>query len=143
MNIEEGKALNHFIHFICMEQRIIRLLKSSSLLYVSSKVQVSLEDQVVEFQVLNQFCMGLPKSIRYWKMEYHHIFPILSAIGTPTDKLSKFCDQLLKPLTNNDYTIKDSFSFTKVVVEFDTSLFMANFYHIEKFRNYLNKNIKT
>ena len=29
--------------------------------------------------------------------------------------LAKFCDQLLKPLTSNDYTIKDSFSFAKEV----------------------------
>ena len=35
--------------------------------------------------------------------------PILSAIETPTYNLVKFCNQLLKPLTSNDYTIKDSF----------------------------------
>ena len=37
--------------------------------------------------------------------------PILSAIGTPTYKLTKFCDQLLKPLTINEYTIKLFFTF--------------------------------
>ena len=52
--------------------------------------------------------------------------PILSAIETPTYKLATFCDQLLKPLTNNDYTIKDSFSFAKKVLEFNASLFMAS-----------------
>ena len=51
---------------------------------------------------------------------------ILSAIETPTYKLATFCDQLLKPLTNNDYTIKDSFSFAKKVLEFNASLFMAS-----------------
>ena len=48
-------------------------------------------------------------------------------MGTPTYKLAKFCDQLLKPLTNNEYTIKDSFLFAKEVLELDASLFMANF----------------
>ena len=34
--------------------------------------------------------------------------PILPAIGT-------FCDTLLKPITTNEYTIKDSFSFAKEI----------------------------
>ena len=45
----------------------------------------------------------------------NHIGNILSAIGTPTYKLAKFCDKLLKPITNNKYTTKDSFSFAKEV----------------------------
>ena len=53
--------------------------------------------------------------------------PIFSAIVTPTYKLIKFCDQLLKPRTKNEYTIKDSFSFAKEVLEFHASLFMASF----------------
>ena len=51
---------------------------------------------------------------------------VLSAIGTPTYKLAKFCDQELKSLTNNEYTIKDSFKFAKEVLKFDASLSMAN-----------------
>ena len=53
--------------------------------------------------------------------------PILSAIGTPNYKLAKFSDQLRKPLTSNEYTIKESFLFAKEVLEFDASLFMASF----------------
>ena len=33
---------------------------------------------------------------------------------------------ILLPLTVNDYTVKDSFSFAKEVVNFDHSIFMAN-----------------
>ena len=51
----------------------------------------------------------------------------LSAVGTPTYKLAKFCDQLLKQLTNNEYIIKDSFSFINEVLEFNVSLFLASF----------------
>ena len=53
--------------------------------------------------------------------------PIFSAIGTPTYKLAKFCEQLLKPLINNEYKIKTSFSFAKEVLEFHASLFMVSF----------------
>ena len=37
--------------------------------------------------------------------------PILSVIGTPTYKLAKFLVPMLEPLTTNEYTIKDSFTF--------------------------------
>ena len=52
---------------------------------------------------------------------------ILSAIDTPTYKLTKFCNKLLKPITTNEYTTKDSFSFVKQVEEFDPNLVMASF----------------
>ena len=50
--------------------------------------------------------------------------PTKSTIDTPTYKLAKFCDQLLKRLTYNEYTIKDSFSFAKEVLVFNASLFI-------------------
>ena len=53
--------------------------------------------------------------------------PILSAIGTPTYKLAKFCDKLLKPITTNGYTIKDSFLIAKEVEEFDPNFIIAKF----------------
>ena len=62
-------------------------------------------------------------------------------MGTPTYKLAKFCDQLLKPLTNNEYTIKDSFSFAKEVLEFDASLFMASF-DVTFHQHNSNRNVK-
>ena len=40
--------------------------------------------------------------------------PILSAIGTPTYDLAKFLVPILKPLTENEYTVHDSFSFGNV-----------------------------
>ena len=39
--------------------------------------------------------------------------PILSAINTPTYKLVKFLVPILKSLTSNEYTAKDSFAFTE------------------------------
>ena len=63
--------------------------------------------------------------------------PILAAIGTRTCKLTKFCDQLLKPFTNNEYKIKDSFSFEKEDSEFHDALFMASFDIKPLFTKYL------
>ena len=100
MNIEEGKALNHLIH---MEERIIHLLKSS-------------EDQgEISEKEKNDLCpSGSKPEALYGFAKIHKALedgipsfrPILSAIGAPTYKLAKFCDQLLKPLTNNEYTIR-------------------------------------
>ena len=53
--------------------------------------------------------------------------PILSAIGTLTYKLSNFFVPLLTPLTLNEYTIKDSFSFAEELSNYDSNLVMASF----------------
>ena len=121
VNIEEQRALNDFIH---MEERIIRLLES-------------LEDQgeISEKEKNDLYPSGSKAGVLYGLAKIHKALedgappfrPILSAIGTPTYNLTKFCDQLLKPLTSNDYTIKDSFSFAKEVSDFGASCFMASF----------------
>ena len=53
--------------------------------------------------------------------------PILSAIGTPTDKIAKFLVSMLEPLTTNEYTIKDSITFAEELKNFDSKLVMASF----------------
>ena len=52
--------------------------------------------------------------------------PILSAINTPVYKLAKYLVPILSPLTVDDYTVKDSFTFAKEVINFDHNLFMAS-----------------
>ena len=98
-----------------MEERIIRPLKS-------------LEDQddISEKEKNDLYPSCSKPGVLYELAKIHKALkdgipfrPNLSAIGTPTYKLAKFCDQLLKPRTNNEYTIKDSFSFAKEVLEFD------------------------
>ena len=51
----------------------------------------------------------------------------MSAIGTPTYKLAKFLVPILEPLTTNEYTIKDSFTFVEELQSFDSKLVMASF----------------
>ena len=53
--------------------------------------------------------------------------PILSAIGTCTYNLAKFFVPVLRELTVNEYTVKDSFSFCKEIVSQNSDLFMASF----------------
>ena len=52
--------------------------------------------------------------------------PILSAINTPTYKLSKFLVPILKSLTSNEYTVKDSFAFSEEIVEHVADFFMGS-----------------
>ena len=47
-------------------------------------------------------------------------------IGTPTYKLSKFLVPLIEPITVNEYTVKDSFSFAKEVIDYDSTLYMSS-----------------
>ena len=52
--------------------------------------------------------------------------PILSAINTPGYNLAKFLIPILEPLTHNEFTVKDSFSFAKEITKYDSSLFIAS-----------------
>ena len=53
--------------------------------------------------------------------------PILSAIGTCSYNLAKFFVPILKEFTINEYTVKDSFSFSNEIRNKSTSLYMASF----------------
>ena len=48
---------------------------------------------------------------------------ILSAINNPTYKLAKFIAPILKSLTSNKYTVRDSFTFAEEIVEQDSEFF--------------------
>ena len=52
--------------------------------------------------------------------------PILSAINTPTYKLAKFLVPILKSLTSNEYTVKDSFACAEEIVEQDSEFSMGS-----------------
>ena len=53
--------------------------------------------------------------------------PILSVISTPAYKLAKFLVPILEPLTTNEYTIKDSFTFVEEFQSFDSKFVMVSF----------------
>ena len=52
--------------------------------------------------------------------------PILSAIGTPTYKLAKFVVPVLSNITQNEFTVKDSFTFVDEILTQDRYLCMAS-----------------
>ena len=52
--------------------------------------------------------------------------PILSAVNTFGYNLPQVLIPILKPLTHNEFTVKDSFSFAKEITNYDSSLFMAS-----------------
>ena len=58
---------------------------------------------------------------------YPYLRSILSAINTASYKLVKFLVPLSTPLTSNDYTIKDSFSFEEEVSPFDCAHYLTSF----------------
>ena len=50
----------------------------------------------------------------------------MSTVNTPTYKLAKFLVPILKSLTSNEYTVKDSFAFAEGIVEQDSEFFMGS-----------------
>lgn len=52
--------------------------------------------------------------------------PILSTIGTCSYNLAKFCVPMLKDITENEFSIKNTFDFGKEVLQQDASLFMGS-----------------
>ena len=92
-------VLNQIIH---MEQRIIDLLKS-----LKNQNEISKKNHDTLYQPGSKPGMlyGLGKIHKSLEDGISSFRPILSAIGTSTNKLAKFCDMLLNPVTTNEYTI--------------------------------------
>ena len=59
---------------------------------------------------------------------FFHLLDILPAIGTPTYKIAKFLVPVLSCMSINEFTVKDSFSFAKEIVEQDNSFYMGSLY---------------
>ena len=107
-----------------MENKIVQLLKRLK------------EKQEISDKVYNElYPTDLKPGILYGLCKIHKSIvdgvtpfcPIMSAIGTPTYKLAKFFVPLLEPLTYNQYTIKDTFSFCEELKHVNMNLIMASF----------------
>ena len=69
--------------------------------------------------------------------------PIISQIGSYTYELAKFLVPILMPLTTNQYTVKDSFSFVNSLMSLQNVSFMASFDVVSLFTNIpLNETIE-
>ena len=119
--IDRDKVLNHLIH---MENRVTDVLNN-----LRDKKEISSE------QYKDPSPSGSRSGIMYGLAKVHKIVtdglpsfrPILSATGTPTNKLAKFLVPILEPLSTNVCTLKDSFTFTEELQSFDSKLVMASF----------------
>ena len=89
-----------------MEEWIIHLLKS---LEDQGEISVKEKNDLYPSGSKSRGLYGLAEIYKALEDGITSFRPILSAIGTPTYKLAKFCDQLLKPITCNEYSVKDSF----------------------------------
>ena len=121
LSIDKNKVLNHIV---IMENRITEVLKN-----------LKENQQISEKKYKDLHPVGSRPGILYGRAKIHKLIedsvppfrPILSDIGTPTYKLATFFVPLLTPLTSNEYTIKDSFSFAEELLSFDSNLVMAGF----------------
>ena len=68
---------------------------------------------------------GLAKVHKLFEM-YPKVRPILSAVGTPTHALAKYLVSFFSSVTTNEYTVKDSFSFSKEIAEHHPGLYMCS-----------------
>ena len=65
--------------------------------------------------------------------------PIISAINIPRYNLTKFFMPILELLTHSKFSVKDSFSFAKEIINYDSSFFMTNLDVESLFTNILVK----
>ena len=119
--IDFEKILNHLIH---MENRVRDVLKS---------LKVKKETSIEEYKNLRpsssrpRNMYGSAKVCKIVTDGVPSFRPILSVIRTPTYKLAKSFIPMQEPLTTNEYTIKDSFTFAEELQSFDSKLVMASF----------------
>ena len=57
------------------------------------------------------------------------------AIGTPASKIAKVLVPILSSLTINEFTVKNSFSFAKEIVEQDSKFYMGSLDVVSLFTN--------
>ena len=113
----------HLKFLINIEKQITNLLKQLNDSQVISDTEYKkLKPRGSRFGILNGLCK-IHKSL----IENCPAFrPILSAIKTPSYNIAKYLVPILEPITNNKFTIKNSFEFAKEVIEQDSGLYMAS-----------------
>ena len=120
INIEEDKQLNFLLK---SEKKVIDLIK-----------RLENEGKISEKEYELIYSRGYRPGILYGSPKVHKpvindcpkFRPILSTIGTPTYKLTKFLVPILSPLTSNEFSVHDSFSFADEVSSFCPHHFMAS-----------------
>ena len=118
LNVKPGKELNLLLKH---EDKLVSFL-------------IGIKKYIGEDLYQNLYPQGSQPGIMYGSSEihkplvngYHKLRPILSALNTGTYKWAKFFVPLLRHLTSNQFTLKDSFEFAKIICGQDAVLFMAS-----------------
>ena len=120
LSIQEEKHYNFLIN---LEKKIREPLKE---LYQLDIIDKKTYDKLCPVGSHFGILYGLAKVHKQLINNCPPFRPILSAIGTPTYNIARFLVPILKPLTTNDYTLKDTFEFSRDILNQNPNLFMAS-----------------
>ena len=118
LNVKPGKELNLLLKH---EDKLVSFLKG-------------IKNSIGEDLYKSLYLQGSQPDIMYGSSKIHKplvngfpkLGPIFSALNTGAYKWAKCFVPLLRHLTSHEFTLKDSFEFTKTNYEQDAALFMAS-----------------
>ena len=127
-SIDLNKELNLILNW---EQKVIAIRKE-----IKNKNQIN-ENQDNKFRssVVNESFIVFQKVHKYVSNGYTTFRLILSAIGTPMCNIATFLVPILKDLTSNECSVKDSFDFANELPQQICDCFMASVYITSLFTN--------
>ena len=120
VSVDEDKQLNFIVNVEKHVTGLLKDLKNSEV--ISETVYKSLKPGSSRFRILYGLCKGHKQLVD----NCPHFRSIMSAIKTPTYNVAKFVVPLLEPITNNMYTVKNSFKFAKEIADQGPGLFMSS-----------------
>ena len=113
----------HLNFIIGIEKKLTNLLKELKASEAISETNYKkLKPRGSSFGVLYGLCKTHKKVLD----KCPPLRPILSAIKTPSYNLAKFLVPLIEPITKNNFTVKNSFEFSKEICEQNPEYFMAS-----------------
>ena len=132
LNIPPDKYLNYIIKF---KQLFKDLLDND-------KINKYEYDKICPKVSWPRILDGNPKIHKPVVNNLAKFWPILSALSTPVYNTAKFLIPILEPFTYKEFTVKDSFNFSKEITMYDSSLYTASLVMQSLFTNIpLNKTI--
>ena len=119
-SVVDAKHLNFIIG---TEKKLINLVKELKTSEANSEIDYKkFKPRGSSFGVLYGLCKTHKKVLD----KCPPLRPILSAIKTPSYNLAKFLVPLIEPITKNNFTVKNSFEFSKEICEQNPEYFMAS-----------------
>ena len=121
VDVAPGKDYNHIWN---QELRVRKALQN---LVNSGAIKQDVYDKLAPTGSSPGVLYGLSKVHKPLVDGFPKLRPILSAINTPTYKLAKFLVNIMEPLTKDEYTVKDPFTFAEDIRTQNSAFFMSSF----------------